>query len=106
MLAGIEVQSTYSSHWTQKSSVWKTPEMMGIYDEWQRFVAQSQQAYDDYRHYVGGNHRIEGQLAVRMAALQSAERIAHRAMLIRENQLMRTLNLPPKLVYEGIANSD
>src|SRR5689334_8636421 len=99
MLAAIETQSTFNPQWAKKSSVWKMPEMVEIYNEWQQFVAKSQHAYDDYRRYRGGNHRIEGQLAVKMAALQAAERIAHRAMLIRENQLMQTLNVSSVLAY-------
>src|SRR5260370_7784790 len=68
--------------------------MVGLHKEWLQFVDRKQRARQEYHSYKGGDYRVEGRLAVKMAAAQSAERIAQRAMLHRADQLSRGVGLP------------
>ncbi len=87
-------------------SVWQTGEMVGLHKDWLQFVAQKQRARQEYHSYQGGDYRVEGRLAVKMAAAQSAERIAQRAMLHRADQLSRGVGLPEEAEKPSAVSMD
>src|SRR5258708_37902934 len=106
LIMPAETQFTSRPSLRALDSVWQTGEMVGLHKDWLQFVAQKQRARQEYHSYQGGDYRVEGRLAVKMAAAQSAERIAQRAMLHRADQLSRGVGLPEEAQKPSVVSMD
>ena len=106
LIIPAETQFTSRPALRAPDSVWHTAEMVGLHKDWLQFVDRKQRARQEYHSYQGGDYRVEGRLAVKMAAAQSAERIAQRAMLHRADQLSRGVGLPEEDEKPSVVSMD